>query len=508
MNFKLNKLVVTALASTALMGFGSTALADTTDDIVNALMAKGILTEEEGALLMRGRTGEKEASEKKKESAVSAKYKDGLSFESGDGKFKAQINGRVHADYRFFDYNDGDNNAVPLGAANSLGLTASGAAPNSVADTGDIRRSRIGFKAAWKDYYEGEVVANLGGTTGTNLDVGYLNIAWWKPVQFRFGQFKMPMNLEELTSSNNIDFMERSFVNALAPAKEIGAMVHGSPFKGTTYALAFSNGQGQNATEGDIREDGKDVIGRITANFAEMLDKKDMVMHAGLSYSQGDLPQGAAGVAGRTEARGATFFRAPSFIATNTPFQDIDRSRLGVEGAVAFNQFKVQAEWMQANNDFKTNARSYDLDTENWYLQALWAISGEPYADAYKGGIFGGLKPKNDFDPSTFSGGLWELGVRYSEFDASDYDTLGIASGTVDAAFGAATSATKAAGFAKAEAWTAGIKFVPNSNMRLMLNYVDTDFSDAIGGATGGVIVNNKRVDDEQALIMRAQWMF
>lgn len=504
MNFKLRSLVASTLASTFLLGFTGAALADSTDDIVNALMAKGVLTEEEGALLLKGRTGEKEAAEKKKESAVSAKYKDGLSFESGDGKFKAQINGRVHADYRFFDHNDNDSNPAVVGAGNSIANT------NSVTDTGDIRRSRLGFKAAWKEYYEGEVVANLGGTTGTNLDVGYLNIAWWKPVQFRFGQFKMPMNLEELTSSNNIDFMERSFVNSLAPAKEIGGMVHGIPFTGTTYALAFSNGQGQNATEGDIREDGKDVIGRVTANFAEMLDKKDMVMHAGVSYSQGDLPQGVAGVSGRTEARGATFFRAPTL--ANTPFETIDRSRLGVEGAVAYGPFKVQAEWMQANNDFKTNTRSYDLDTENWYLQALWTITGEAYADAYKGGIFGGLKPKNDFDPTTFKGGLWELGVRYSEFDASDYDTLGVAVQTggapTDASFGANNAATKAAGFAKAEAWTAGIKFIPNSNIRLMLNYVDTDFSDAIGGATGGIVVNNKRVDDEKAVIMRAQWMF
>jgi phosphate-selective porin OprO and OprP len=497
MNFKLNKLVATALASTFLLGCGANAVADTTDDIVNALMAKGILTEEEGALLMKGRTGEKEAAEKKKESAVSAKYKDGLSFESGDGKFKAAINGRVHADYRFFDYNDGDRNAAPVPAA-----TNSIANVTNVTDTFDIRRARLGFKAAWKDYYEAEVVANLGGTTGTNLDVGYLNIAWWKPVQFRFGQFKMPMNLEELTSSNNIDFMERSYVNALAPAKEIGAMVHGSPFTGTTYALAFSNGQGQNATEGDIREDGKDVIGRVTANFAEMMDKKDMVMHAGVSYSQGDLPQGTAGVAGRTEARGATFFRAPVF--ANTQFETIDRSRIGLEGAIAYGPFKVQSEWMQLNNDFRTNNRSYDLDTENWYVQALWTITGEAYADAYKGGIFGGLKPKNDFDPTTFKGGLWELGVRYSEFDASDYDTAGIGQGNgVDALV-----TTKAAGFANAQAWTAGIKFLPNSNMRLMLNYIDTDFSDVIGGTTGGIVINNKRVDDEKALIMRAQWMF
>lgn len=486
--------VIVAVSGALLMGFGANAMADSTDDIVNALIAKGVLTEEEGALLMKGRQGEKEAAEKKKASEIKASYKDGIKFESGDKSFSMAINGRVHADYRWFDHNDNDNNAT-LATGNAIANT------NSVADTFDIRRARLGIKAKFKEYYEAEVVGDFGSSA--KLDVGYLNIAWWQPVQFRFGQFKMPMNLEELTSSNNIDFMERSFVNALAPAKEIGAMVHGTPFTGATYALAFSNGQGQNATEGDIREDGKDVIGRVTANFAEMMGSKDMVLHAGVSYSQGDLPQGKAGVDGRTEARGATFFTAPTF--SNSPFETIDRSRIGVEGAVAYGPFKAQAEWMQANNDFRTSTRSYDLDTENWYAEALWTITGESYAGAYKTGAFGGIKPKNDFDPKTFKGGAWEIGLRYSEFDASDYNSVGVGQG-VGASDAAIT--TKAKGFAKASAWTAGVKFLPTANTRLMLNYVDTDFEDVIGGTTGGVIINNKRVDDEKALIMRAQWMF
>ncbi|MEO6118135.1 MAG: porin [Methylotenera sp.] len=500
MSFKLSNLVAATLAGSLLMGFGANAMADSTDDIVNALIAKGVLTEEEGALLMKGRAGEKEAADEKKKTAVSAKFKDGLSFESGDGSFKAQVNGRVHADYRFFDYNDSDSNPT-LVPGNSIANT------NGVPDTFDIRRARLGFKVSFKDYYEGEVVADLGNTT--TLDVGYLNVAWWKPVQFRFGQFKMPMNLEELTSSNNIDFMERSFVNALAPQKEIGAMVHGSPFTGVTYALAASNGSAKNA-ESDIREDGKDVIGRVTANFAEIMGNKDMVLHAGASYSQGDLPQGTVGVSGRTEARGATFFRAP--VLANSTFESIDRSRLGLEAVVAYNQFKFQTEWMQQNNDFKTNTRDYDLDTTNWYAEALWAITGEKYADIYKNGAFGGIKPLKDFNPTDFSGGAWELGLRFSKFDASDYNTLGVAVSTggaaTDTAFGANNAATKAAGFSEAKSYVAGIKFLPNANMRFMLNYVMTDFDNVIGGATGGVIVNNKRVDDEKALIMRAQWMF
>ena len=73
--------VIAALSGVLAMGFGANAMADTTDDIVNALIAKGVLTEEEGALLMRGRTGEKEAAEEKKKSEIKAKFKDGIVFE-------------------------------------------------------------------------------------------------------------------------------------------------------------------------------------------------------------------------------------------------------------------------------------------------------------------------------------------------------------------------------------------------------------------------------------------
>jgi phosphate-selective porin OprO and OprP len=530
MNIKLNKLVVATLASTTLLGFGGNAFADSTDDILNALIAKGVLTEEEGALLLNARELEKTTKAK----TPVAKQKDGLVLESPDGNFSFTPTGRVHTDYRIFNHDDASNNASPPLAtiANSLGVTpnlvnqpTTGTAANTVninsggnigADTFDIRRARIGFKAKYKEFYEAELNADISvgantSVTSTNWDVAYLNVAWWKPVQFRFGLFKMPMNLEEVTSSNNIDFMERSYVNQLAPQKEIGAMVHGVPFTGTTYALAVSNGSGAKQAETDIREDGKDVIGRITANFAEMgaTPNKEAIYHVGASFSQGDQPQGTIGVNGRTESRGVTFFRAPVLGSVNTDakFKSIDRSRVGVEGAFALRQFKVQGEWLQQNNSFDTNSRGYDLDQTAWYAEALWAITGEKYADGYKNGVMGGIKPLKDFDPATFSGGAWEIGLRYNQLDMSDNNPIGIAVGQTGANVDASIT-TKAAGFAKAKSYTAGVKFLPNSNMRFMLNYVKTDFSDVIGGTTGGIVLNNKRVNDEQAVLMRAQWMF
>ncbi|NOT67885.1 MAG: hypothetical protein HOP04_06100 [Methylophilaceae bacterium] len=495
--------VIAAVSGAMLLSFGVNAMADTTDDIVNALMAKGVLTEEEGALLMKGRTGEKEAAEAKKKTAVTAKYKDGIVFESGDGDFSATLNGRVHADYRYFG-NESSTPTLTESVTNSI------ANATNVPDTFELRRARIGMKAKFKKYYEAEVVGDFT-SAGATIDVAYLNVAWWKEAQFRFGIFKMPMNLEELTSSNNIDFMERSFVNQLAPTKEIGLMLHGTPYKGITYALAGSNGNLKNA-ETDMREDGKDILGRVTANFAEILDQKDMVLHAGLSFSQGDLPQGVVGVNGRTEGRGVTFFSAPTLNDT-TKFRSMDRSRYGAEGVVAYGPFKLQGEWMRANNSFSTNTRNYSLDMDNWYAEALWTITGEKYADIYKNGAFGGIKPKNDFNPTNFSGGAWEVGFRFSQFDASDYNAVGVGEGvgSDDTSFKTTATGTPSAnarGFAKADSYTVGIKFLPTSNMRFMLNYVKSEFSDAIGGATGGVVLNNKRINSEDALIMRAQWMF
>jgi phosphate-selective porin OprO/OprP len=86
--------------------------------------------------------------------------------------------------------------------------------------------------------------------------------------------------LEEQTSSNNIDFMERSYVNALAPAKKIGAMFFGEPVNGMTYAVSAYQ---MNDTEQDSKNDKMSYAGRTTINFGELFENKTMVAHVGLA---------------------------------------------------------------------------------------------------------------------------------------------------------------------------------------------------------------------------------
>jgi len=480
MNFKLRSLVAATLAGSMLMGFGTSAMADSTDDILNALIAKGILTEEEGALLQKGRTGEKEAAAKKKKSEIKASFKDGIKWESGDKANSMSINGRVQLDTRSNDINGGTTDN------------------NKIADTYELRRAYLGAKGTFSKYYDFEVTADLAQTSAPQLDVAYVNLHWWDQAQFQFGQFKMPFSLEERTSSRFIDFQERSVVNngSLTPGKERGIMLHGTPVAGLNYAIAFSTGQGKNTNESTQIEDSKDIILHADANLAEFMGNKDAVMHLGASYANGDLPPAVVSTQ-RSEGRGLEFFQATAPTGTT-----MERTRYGLETALAYGPVKFQGEYSEAKFE-GTNAASvsYNKSLDAYYVEALWLITGEKYADSYKKGKFDRIKPTNDFNPDGKGGfGAIEFGVRYSKFDASDFDT--VANGATSNTPVMKASSATASYTNQADSYTVGLKWIPTANARIMLNYVKTNFDTPVLAATG------ETVNNEKVLMMRTQYDF
>lgn len=70
MNSKLRHIVLATMAGSLFSGMSSYAVADSTVDLVQALISKGVLTEEEGALLTKGRTNEVEADKKASKNKV------------------------------------------------------------------------------------------------------------------------------------------------------------------------------------------------------------------------------------------------------------------------------------------------------------------------------------------------------------------------------------------------------------------------------------------------------
>jgi phosphate-selective porin OprO/OprP len=156
----------------------------------------------------------------------------------------------------------------------------------------------------------------------------------------------------------------------------------------------------------------------------------------------------------------------------------MDRTRTGLEGVVAFGPFKVQTEMLKAN--FSGDG-GYDRDIDTAYVDAMWTITGEKYIDSYSINGMKSIKPAKSIESGGW--GAWEVGVRFSQFDADDQ-------------FVASAASTN-----KADAITFGVKWIPNNFTRFMLNYITTDFDTPISDGTN-------LVDNEKAVNLRAQIYF
>ena len=510
----------------ALLSMGAAigpAHAVTAEDILNVLLKKGIITQEEFEILSKGSPAANAPAKSAnapdapalaaKEPAqaapvaksvvpndeITAKFKDGVTWESADKSTMIGLRGRLESDYRQY-----------------LGDDAIGA------DTWDIRRAYLAVEGKFYDDIDfrlrmnfadlngptatpcTEVGTNAGGapvctataavaTTNTShFDEGWFNLGWWKAAQIRVGQYKMPFSLEQMTSDVFTDFQERSMGDALVPGKERGIMLHGAPFKGFTYGLAFSNGQGRNGNDVNQTVDGKDWIGRAGLNVAELAGWSNSVMYLGAAYTTGTIPVAAAPT-GRTEARGIQFFRPRDFTGN-----DVDRTRYALESALAYGPFKVQAEYLHNNfSGTSTAGVDFDRDINAYYANLTWLITGEKYADNFRGERFARIRPKNNFAPGKTCCGAWEMGLRYSKFDAGDFK-----SGNP-----VGTGVIPATGTSVADAWTLGVKWIVNPNTRFLLNYIQTKFDNTITvtpAAPGKAI----QTDKETAFTVRGQFDF
>lgn len=159
---------------------------------------------------------------------------------------------------------------------------------------------------------------------------------------------------------------------------------------------------------------------------------------------------------------------------------------------------KLQAEYLRANfSGTSAGGASYGRDIDAYYANLTWLVTGERYADSYRGERLRRVRPKANFAPGKSCCGAWELGLRYSKFDAGDFKS-GNASGT---------SVIPSTGTSVADAWIFGVKWIVNPNTRFLLSYVRTNFDDTItvaptapGKAT--------RTDKESAITVRGQFDF
>lgn len=302
--------------------------------------------------------------------------KGGLKVTSADGKFEAQLGGRIHFDAYAFDRD----------LASTTGTT-------------EFRRARLtlsGKAYGWDYKVEQDFAA------GSNLDgLRDLYIARaFAGGKVTIGHFKPYRSMEELTSSNEILMMERPFASATG-------LFNGRQFQqgigymrsGGNYTAGFSAFNLRGAA--GARNEGVGASGRVT--FAP-INTEDSTLHFGGWASTENLNQGSADISASATYAGR---RGPSqSIATVTGASGDSVDAIGLEAAGSFGPLFFQGEYARA--DFGRPIGG-DHEVETWYVQGAWMLNGGHRAYKAATGVFGA--------PKYVDRGLWELTARYDSIE-------------------------------------------------------------------------------------------
>ncbi|MDE0926256.1 MAG: porin [Methylophilaceae bacterium] len=366
-NFELRSIVAATSAVLAL-SFAGSALADSTDDIVNALIAKGVLTEEEGSLLFKGRAGEKEAIAKKEEKAIKVSHgKKGFRFESADGKFQTNLLWR--AQMRFTTPTTGDPRQLSHFNDNSQNTFE-----------GRRLRMKIGGHAyqPWLKYYFEVDLQPTRDSDDSSANASSRVIDWRADIAkydflgLRVGQWKINYNRERVDSSGRQQFVERSIANRVFTVdRQVGAQLQGRLFKGTAADMRYNAGVYTGEGRG-VRNDDN--------NFMTMARLQWNFLGRNLKFKQTDVeftekPTGSFSLATASNTGKCTRWSssgcgnldgfAKASAAANGQF-DVDQWTQG--SAFKYRGFSFQQEFHKKTVDDNVNSTSSDLT--GGYVQA------------------------------------------------------------------------------------------------------------------------------------------
>lgn len=367
--------------------------------------------------------------------ADTSETKGGIKIKTDDGRFEAGIGGRIHYDVNIID---GDENG-PSGSDLSDSF---------------FRRARLTFTGkayGWEYKFE----QDFGGGAPTERDL-YIATTLG-PGKLMLGQFKPFRGMEEMTSSNELTFMERPYVQANFPSEQFSM---GAGYTGGsdtfTYAVGVQNrkvdGTGNNTTES--------MVSSARFTFAPV-NADGTVVHLGLSGSVDNLNRNGTGVQQNDDVQVQYAGRNVGSLTLVNDF--IEGTFLGAELAAAVGPFYLQSEYMQGSLDF--NAPAPSQDAAAYYVQASFHVTGE--SKPYKGGVFKSVKPKSE-------SGAIELKARYEFAENSDVTDNEVS------------------------ALTVGANWYLNPNVRFMLDYI---MAEAKAGTSVGQ-------DEPKVISARAQFSF
>jgi len=319
-------------------------------------------------------------------------WKDSLRFETADKQFKLRMGGRSHNDWVWID--QGEDMRFLF----------------DTEDGTEFRRARL--------YLSGEVYEDIifkfqydfadGDADFKDVYVGMKNLPVLGAV--KIGQFKEPFSLEELTSSNDITFMERALPNVFAPSRNTGVMAQNTAFDDRlNWAIGVFrdvDDYGDGAADG-----GYNVTARLTGLTWHQDDGKKL-LHLGVGYSLRNPDANW-----RYRQRPETHL-SPRYVDTGAFYAD-DIDLWNAEAAFVYGPFSLQGEYMASEVDYGLGG---DADYDGYYVQASYVLTGEhrPYDTASAAFMSPKVKNRLSLTNGERGWGAWEAAVRYSAIDLDD----------------------------------------------------------------------------------------
>lgn len=220
----------------------------------------------------------------------------------------------------------------------------------------DIRRARVDVKGVISPYWSYRVQFDLAGSP--KLIDAYTELKINDLLNFTVGQAKIPFSLENLTSSNKLEMIDRSqAVEALVArgkdvignhnGRDIGVQLGGTILNVQDrplidYRLGIYNGTGINTTDTNEK---KDFAARLITHPITGLD-----LSAGLYNGSRYIAEVKTGT------------------VVTTPARNADRDRFGLDLNYDWNDLAIRAEYLHGKDD-ATKREGYYIQGGYYFFQ-------------------------------------------------------------------------------------------------------------------------------------------
>jgi len=368
--------------------------------------------------------------------ALDATAEDGiLVFESPDHAFKWWFDARVYIDAAaYFDDS-------PLYDPDSDDYGDYEDFQDSLAGGAFLRRVRFAIKTQiWDDWYA-EVDMDFAEEAAAVKDayMSYRGLFGGNG-RVRVGNFRQPFGLEEVTTSRNLMFMERSQgTEPFVVGRRVGVEV-----TKWTPDFRWSASMFGADVEDYYKEANEQVSFAARLNYTPINTEESTLMIGGSATYQKPTFEGGS----------VKYNTRPESNVSDTKFvyakiKDIDKYNVfGGELAYVNKRLTFQGEYMAAKIDVLEEDDS--ISYSGGYAMVSYFLTDDSRKYDYTDAEFSRIIPNTE-------SGAWEIAARVSTVDLNDEDA-----GEEN---GASTS------------YTLGVNYYPNPNVKLMLNYgyVDND---------------------------------